>query len=262
MIDTHQHLYDTAFDDDRDDVVARAQSVGVTKCLLPGIDQSTFEAQQACALRYPDFCRIAVGLHPTSVNESFQAELDFARTSLETCLAASASVLHPVAIGEIGLDTYWSDTFLPQQIAVFDEQVQWAARYGLPIIIHVRSCLPTLLDSLKRNRALGLRGVLHAWSGSVDVYREANKYGSFKIGIGGVLTYKNARVAESVKEIPLSDILLETDAPWLTPVPFRGKRNECAYVAYVMRQLAAIKGIEEDEVCAQTTQNALSLFAL
>lgn len=282
MIDTHFHLYDEAFDPDRDQVVERARQSGVTQCILPAIEKANVQAQWDCAAHYAPFCRIAVGLHPTSVlKDTFMAELDLVESQLRQGAVArsgtGATTTHivtasapasadlwkiPVAIGEIGLDAYWSRDCFEQQITVFEQQLQWASFYNLPVIIHARACFPELMDCLQRMRSLNLRGTLHAWSGSLELFTQANRYGDFKMGVGGVLTYKNSKLVEVVRQTPLSEIILETDAPWLTPVPWRGQRNESAYVRLVAEKIAQIKEIPLEEVDRQTTQNALSLFSL
>lgn len=256
MIDTHFHLYDQAFDNDRPLVVERARQAGVTQCIMPGIDRSVFDAQSDCAARYAPFCAVALGLHPTSVTAlNYRQELEFVAQTLEKTPDA-------VAVGEIGLDTYWSADFIKEQTIVFEEQLRLAAFYRLPVIIHTRSCFPELLNALQRNRSLGLTGTLHAWSAGLEVFEQANKYGHFLMGVGGVLTFKKAHLAQIVRQVPLSEILLETDAPWLTPAPFRGQRNESAYIRYVLETLALIKEMPADQVDAQTTQNARQLFHL
>lgn len=250
MIDTHVHLYDQAFDPDRDQVVQRAKEAGVSRCILPAIDMGSHEAQKNCLECYPGFCHKAAGVHPTSVDANYRKELDF----------AYANIQNAVAIGEVGLDAYWSREYIEQQITVFEEQIQWARDLNLPLILHSRSSFPELLNSLKKCRFPGMRGVLHAWSGSIEIFREANRYGHFLMGIGGVVTFRNARLAEVVKNTDLSALLLETDAPWLSPVPFRGKRNESAYLLYIAEKIASIKELSLDKIVDQTTQNALSLF--
>lgn len=250
MIDTHVHLYDQAFDPDRDQVVQRAKEAGVSRCILPAISMSSFKAQADCLERYPEFCYKAMGLHPTSVDGNYRKELDFAYENIQNA----------VAIGEVGLDAYWSDEYMKQQVIVFEEQILWARDLDLPLIIHSRSSFPELLNSLKKCRFPGMRGVLHAWSGSVEIFREANRYGHFLMGIGGVITFHNARLADVVKNTDLSFLVLETDAPWLSPVPFRGKRNESSYLSYIAEKISLIKGLSLDSIVDQTTQNALSLF--
>ncbi len=250
MIDTHVHLYDQAFDTDRELVVVRAKKAGVSHCILPAIDKSTLQAQKECLELYPGFCLKASGLHPTSVDRDYRQELDFARCTLEGA----------IAIGEVGLDAYWSREYMDEQILVLEEQIKWARELDLPLIIHSRSSFAELLATLKKCTYPHMRGILHAWSGSAGVFREANRYGHFLMGIGGVITYRNARLAGVVKEIDLTEIVLETDAPWLSPVPFRGQRNESAYLEHIARELAQVRDVSPEKVIEQTTQNALSLF--
>ncbi|HOO42134.1 MAG TPA: TatD family hydrolase [Bacteroidales bacterium] len=250
MIDTHVHLYDSAFDPDREQVVERAKNAGVTHCILPAIDKSTYPAMQECLEKYPGFCYKAMGLHPTSVGADHDTELGFAYSKMADA----------VAIGEIGLDFYWSREHVQEQIRAFEQQLEWARDLDLPVIIHSRSAFPELLASLKKCAFPGIRGVLHAWSGSREIFEQACRTGDFFMGIGGVVTFKNARLASVVKETGLERIVLETDAPWLTPSPYRGKRNESAYLSFIAQKIADLKDISLEKVMDQTTQNALSLF--
>lgn len=250
MIDTHVHLYDQAYDADRDKVVARAKEAGVSRCILPAIDQDTYHAMEACLKSYPGWCYKTTGVHPGSVDGEYKAALDFARSH-----TADA-----IAIGEVGLDFYRSEEYKKEQITALEEQIQWAKELNLPLIIHSRSAFPELLATLKKCSFPGMRGTLHAWSGGKDIFTEANRYGRFYMGIGGVLTFKNARLAAVVKETNLNQIVLETDAPWLAPEPFRGKRNESAYLVHIVEKLAEIKNTDKKQIVAVTTQNALSLF--
>ena len=196
----------------------------------------------------------ATGLHPTSVREDWKKELGFVENRLSEGGWA--------AIGEIGLDRHWSDTFFREQTEAFRIQMLWAAEAGLPVIIHVREAHDTLFDILDslQEKGVPMRGVMHAFSGSLETYRRIKSYGGFKVGIGGVVTYRNAGIAVTVKDIPIEDIVLETDSPWLTPVPFRGKRNESAYLRIIAERLADIKGLTMEEVDRVTTDNAKSLF--
>ena len=250
MIDTHVHLYDQAYNQDRDQVVVRAQEAGVARCILPAIDKNSYPAMEACLQAYPHFCYKAIGVHPGSIDKNYKTELDFAFSKKKDA----------VAVGEIGLDFYRSQEFKKEQITVLEEQLEWAKEWDLPVIIHSRSSFPELLDTFKRCRFPNMRGILHAWSAGVEVFQEANKYGTFYMGIGGVLTFKNARLAHVVEKTPLSDIVLETDAPWLAPDPYRGKRNESAYLVHIVKKMAAIKEISLHEIVSVTTQNALSLL--
>lgn len=256
MIDTHTHLYDEAFMDDFDQAVERAVGAGVEHMIFPGIDSSVHERMMECAARVPDRISTAVGLHPTSVDGNWKRELDF----VERCLAEQKWT----AIGEIGLDRHWSDEYIREQEEVFRQQMLWASEASLPVIIHVREAHDTvfrILDSLAGS-GISMKGVFHAFSGSIETYRRIKTYGDFKIGIGGVITYKNAGIAATVKDIPLEDILLETDSPWLTPVPYRGKRNESAYLRAVAEKTAAVKETDTETVDRITTSNAKKLFNL
>ena len=254
MIDTHTHLYDEAFADDFTEAVERAVRSGVEHLIFPGIDSSVHDRMMECASMTGGKAGTATGLHPTSVREDWKKELGFVENRLSEGGWA--------AIGEIGLDRHWSDTFFREQTEAFRIQMLWAAEAGLPVIIHVREAHDTLfeiLDSLQE-KGVPMRGVMHAFSGSLETYRRIKSYGGFKVGIGGVVTYRNAGIAVTVKDIPLEDIVLETDSPWLTPVPFRGKRNESAYLRIIAERLADIKGLSLEEVDRVTTDNAKSLF--
>ena len=254
MIDTHTHLYDEAFADDFTEAVERAVRSGVEHLIFPGIDSSVHDRMMECASMTGGKAGTATGLHPTSVREDWKKELGFVENRLSEGGWA--------AIGEIGLDRHWSDTFFSEQTEAFRIQMIWAAEAGLPVIIHVREAHDTLFDILDslQEKGVPMRGVMHAFSGSLETYRRINSYGGFKVGIGGVVTYRNAGIAVTVKDIPLEDIVLETDSPWLTPAPFRGKRNESAYLRIIAERLADIKGLTMEEVDRVTTDNAKSLF--
>lgn len=257
LIDTHSHLYTDSFDSDRDEAVARALESGVRAIILPGIDQSHHTALMQTAAAYPNFCLPAIGLHPTSVDSNYKQEL----TSIEKALEAAQSNLSPyIAIGEIGIDGYWSKEYLNQQREAFERQIEWAALYRLPVIIHSRNSFDDLYEILYRRRDLNISGVFHAFSGSYEQFKQLQKCGNFRVGIGGVVTYKNAGLAEAVTKIGLTFLLLETDSPWLTPVPFRGKRNESSYLIYIVQKLSELLHKSFEEVSDITTQNALTLF--
>lgn len=253
FIDTHTHLYDEAFASQEDLAVQRAVGAGVTRMILPDIDSTTRKQMFDLASRHPGVLYPCLGLHPTSVNADWQSEIekmsDFWSESI-------------VAIGEIGIDCYWSKEFIEQQKDAFRLQLKMAHERNLPVIIHSRESTEIILDILKECRDLDIRGVFHAYSGSRETFREIRKLGDWYIGIGGVITFKKASIAENIKDIPLEHILLETDSPYLTPVPFRGKRNESAHIPLIARKLAEIKGVSIDEIAAVTTQNAESLFKI
>ena len=234
-IDTHSHLYDEAFVQEEDAAVERAVASGVDRIILPDIDSQSRQAMFDLADRHPGTLFPCLGLHPTSVDGNWEEEMekmtDFRDRSI-------------VAIGEIGIDCYWSKEFLEQQKEAFRRQLAIAHERDLPVIIHSRDASAVILEVLKECRHLDLRGTFHAFSGSIETYREISRLGDWYIGIGGVLTYKKASIAETVKEIPLERIILETDSPYLTPVPFRGKRNESAYIPHIASRLSELTGVD------------------
>ena len=253
FIDTHTHLYDEAFAGEEDLAVARAVEAGVTKMVLPDIDSQTREAMLALADRHEGRLFPCIGLHPTSVDAGWKSEMDQVEKHLDRKI---------FAIGEIGMDCYWSKEFIREQEEVLRIQLETAARMNLPVIIHSRESTELIINILKDCSSLGLRGVFHAFSGSVETFRELQKTGDWYIGIGGVLTYKKASIAETVKQIPLDRILLETDSPYLTPVPFRGKRNESGYIPHIAGRLAELCGTSLEDVAHTTTENAQKLFGI
>lgn len=254
FIDTHSHLYDDAFTEDEDLAIKRAIEAGVTKMILPDIDSMSREQMFSLAEKHPDNLYPCLGLHPTSIGKDWEKELEFVLS-----YNGSKKIW---AIGEIGLDCYWSKDFLKEQQDAFRQQLELASRMSLPVIIHSRESTGLIIDILKEYRHLALKGVMHAYSGSAETFRELQELGDWYIGIGGVLTYKKASIADTVKEIPLERILLETDSPYLTPVPYRGKRNESAYIPHIAEKLALQKGSSLEEVARITTQNARNLFNL
>ena len=253
FIDTHSHLYDEAFAGEEDAAVARAVEAGVNQIIFPDIDSQSREAMFAFADRYPGVIFPCLGLHPTSVNASWKEELALVESHLDKNIWA---------IGEIGLDCYWSKEFLKEQQEVMRIQLEFAAKKNLPVIIHSRESTELIINILKECKHLNPKGVFHAFSGSIETYREIQKLGDWYIGIGGVLTYKKASIAETVKDIPLERILLETDSPYLTPVPFRGKRNESGYIPYIADRLAEILSKDISEIADITTENARKLFMI
>ena len=253
FIDTHSHLYDEAFASEEDLAVDRAVEAGVTRMILPDIDSVSREQMFDLAERHPGVLFPCLGLHPTSIGADWKAEFAKMEQYLDKKITA---------IGETGIDCYWSKEFLEQQKEAFRLQLDLAHDLDLPVIIHSRESTEIMLDILKECRHLNLRGVFHAYSGSRETFKEIQKLGDWYIGIGGVLTFKKASIAEHVKDIPLDRILLETDSPYLTPVPFRGQRNESAYIPHIATRLAQIKDIPLEEVAETTTANAVKLFKL
>ena len=251
--DTHAHLYDEAFISEEDQAVERAVRAGVTRMILPDIDSQTREAMFSLADRHEGKLFPCLGLHPTSIGADWEKEL----AALEGWLSRKI-----YAIGEIGMDCYWSKEFIKEQQEALRIQLELADRLDLPVIIHSRESTELIINVLKECRHLNLRGVFHAYSGSIETYRQIERLGDWYIGIGGVLTYKKASIAGTVRDIPLDRILLETDCPYLTPVPFRGKRNESSYIPHIAARLSEIlvKGIEE--IAETTTANAEKLFRI
>lgn len=257
LIDTHSHLYDEEFDKDIDEVISRAISANVKKCILPGIDSTYFDRIIKFSQKYPEFAYPAIGLHPTSVAKNWKEELDFVKNNIDKYKF--------YAIGEIGLDGYWSKEFMEEQKNVFKEQIILSVEKNLPIIIHLREANEELFEvfnSLDTETQNNMRGVFHAYSGSFETYERIKKYGNFKFGIGGVLTYKNASIAKALEHIKLEDMLLETDCPWLTPVPHRGKRNESSYIPIIANKIAEIKNCSIDDIASATSNNAIKLFKI
>lgn len=253
FIDTHAHLYDEAFDQEEDLAIARASEAGVTRIIFPDIDSLTRDRMFAFADRHDGTIFPCLGLHPTSVNADWEKELAL----LEGYLSRKI-----YAIGEIGMDCYWSKEFVKEQQEALRIQLEMADRLDLPVIIHSRESTELIINVLKDCRHLNLRGVFHAYSGSKETFSEISRLGDWYIGIGGVLTYKKASIAETVKEIPLDRILLETDSPYLTPVPFRGKRNESSYIPHIASRLAELTGKDVEEIASVTTDNAEKLFRI
>jgi TatD DNase family protein len=252
LIDTHAHLYDQDFEIDITDVVADAKNIGVSKIVLPAVDSSSYNKMTELSLSLQGFAYPSLGLHPTSVKENWREELEFVLEKIDQ---------HSfIAIGEIGLDGYWSKDHFSEQITVFEEQLKLAAKKELPVIIHSRDATEEIFKVLERNSSLSLRGVFHAFSGSYQTYERILRIGNFKIGVGGVVTYKNSNLPAVLEKVSLESILLETDAPWLTPAPFRGKRNQPAYVKIIAQKLAEIKGCSYDEICSVTSSNAYNIF--
>ena len=247
IIDTHCHLYAEEFIDDVDEVILRAASEGVNKFYLPAIDSSTHEQMVALEKRYADQCIAMMGLHPCSVKENYTIEL----AVVEEWLAKRKFI----AIGEIGLDFYWDKTFVEQQYKAFRTQIEWSLQYNLPIVIHTRNAMNETIDVVKRYAGKGIHGIFHCFSGNYEDAKAITAMG-FYLGIGGVLTYKNSGLAEAIEKIDMKYLVVETDAPYLTPVPFRGKRNESSYLKYVVEKLAEVKKISVEEVAAITTANA------
>ena len=253
LIDTHTHLYLPEFDTDRDEMVNRAVNTGVVKMLMPNIDLQSVDLMLSAAIRFPDICYPMVGLHPTSVKEDYLSQID----ELESLVENQKFI----AIGEIGIDLYWDKTQLKEQLVAFKRQVAFAIKTGLPVVIHSRESFPEVFSVLDEFEGKGLKGVFHAFSGSVNDAERAIGMG-FKLGIGGIVTFKNSGLDKIVKETGPDNIILETDSPYLAPTPYRGKRNESSYICIINKKLAEIFGISEEKVASITFANATELFNL
>jgi TatD DNase family protein len=253
LIDTHCHLYSKEFDRDREEMLHRAEKEGVGRFYLPMVDSGSRAALLNLEAAHPGRCIGMTGLHPCSVKEDYVAELRLVEEDLARRSWA--------AVGEIGLDFYWDRTFECQQYEAFHLQIEWAVRHHLPIVIHSRDSMKESIGVVKQHRAEGVKGIFHCFGSDVEDAMSIVELGMY-LGIGGVVTYKNSSLPLVLREIPLDHIVLETDAPYLTPVPFRGKRNESAYLKYVVEKLAEIKGVTVEDVAAVTTANAEKIFGM
>lgn len=251
LIDTHTHLYASQFDADRKQVVENAIAAGVKKFFLPNIDSSSVDGMIALCNEFPANCFPMMGLHPTSVKENYEEELAIVKGWLDK---------HKFyAVGEIGIDLYWDKTFFAQQQQAFKTQIKWAHELSLPIVIHSRNSFDEIIEVLESTQEYKPHGIFHCFPGNRDQAEKAISLG-FKLGIGGVLTYKNSGLDKAIVDIDLKHIVLETDAPYLTPIPHRGKRNESGYITLVAQKLAEIKNISVEEVAEITTRNAEEVF--
>lgn len=253
FVDTHTHLYDEAFGAEGAAAVGRAVDAGVTKMVFPDIDGKTREAMFSLSDKFPRTVFPALGLHPTEVGPAWREELEAMQSYTGRSICA---------IGEIGLDFYWSKEFVNEQKDALIAQLELAHRLDLPVILHNRESTEAMLEIIRKHSWSSTRGVFHAFTGSIETFREIQKLGCWYIGIGGVVTFKKASIAETVRNIPLDRILLETDSPYLTPVPHRGERNESAYIPIIADKIASTLGVSIEEVAAVTTSNAESLFRI
>lgn len=251
FVDSHSHIYSEEYNTDRDEVIARAVNAGVEKIILPNIDSASIKPMLDLTDSAPDLFVPLMGLHPTSVKEDFRKEIEILEYWLE--------IRRFSGIGEIGIDLYWDKTFIKEQIEVFRIQIGWAKQMNLPIVVHVRDSFPEVIEVLEQTSDSSLKGVLHSFTGTLEQAKQCIELG-FNIGIGGIVTFKNSGLDKVVREIPLDHMLLETDAPWLAPVPHRGKRNESAYITAVAAKIAEIQQINIEEVAQITAQNAKKLF--
>ena len=253
FIDTHAHLYHKQFDSDREDMLARTLENGVGRLYLPNIDHESVEAMHLLCDAHPDICFPMMGLHPSSVTADPTKDL----AEVERGLSSGRYY----AVGEIGIDLYWDKTFLAQQQEAFRRQVRWAKELALPIVIHCRESFQEVFTIVEEENDNTLRGVFHCFTGTAEQARLITELGGFKLGIGGVITYPKSGLAQTMKEVGAEHCVLETDAPYLTPVPHRGKRNESSYIPLVAQALATATGRSLDDIERLTTANATQLFA-
>ncbi len=253
LIDTHSHTYKAEYSTDLSGLIARAQSAGVTHVCVPNVDCATAADVIAVAEQYPGYCMPMMGLHPTSVKSDYKQQLSFIEQQFS---------LHKfIAVGEIGIDLYWDKSFLAEQKDAFLIQLQWAERYKLPVNIHIREAFDETFSVLDTFGAGRVGGILHCFSGTVEQARRAIDYG-FLLGIGGVVTFKKASLAELVSAVGVEHLVLETDSPYLAPAPYRGKVNESSYLPYIAAKIAELKGISVEDVARITTANAKKIFGL
>ena len=253
-IDTHTHIFVGEFDSDRDEVIQRASDEGIVALCLPNIDLESISPLNVLCSRYPEICFPMMGLHPTNIGARYSQDLKTIRSALEK--------RKYMAIGEIGIDLYWDKTFQKEQIEAFEEQLRWSIEYDLPVSIHSREAFPQVLESIHKTGAERLRGVFHSFGGSRAELEEALKCTRFLFGINGVITYKKAEFRDYLPLAPIERIVLETDAPYLAPVPFRGKRNEPARLIYTARKIAETYQLPLEVVAEKTTENARRLFGI
>jgi TatD DNase family protein len=250
IIDTHIHLYAEEFNADREQLITKAIHNGVSRFYLPNIDSESIDGMHDLEKKYPEHCYAMMGLHPCSVKENVEEELKIVRAWLEK--------REYVAIGEIGMDLYWDKTFFNEQVMAFKKQIEWALEFNYPIVIHCREAFDEIFEVLSAYTSLP-QGIFHCFSGNEEQALKITGLG-FKLGIGGVLTFKNSGLDKAIQNIPLQDLVLETDAPYLAPVPFRGKRNEPVFILEVAKKLAEVKETDMETVQQTTSVNALSLF--
>jgi len=252
MIDTHSHLYSEEFNEDIEDAIQKSKAAGVSRVYLPAIDSHSHEIMMALVHKHPEYCIPMMGLHPCYVDDRYESELKIVDDWLDKRSFA--------AIGEIGLDFYHSVEFKPQQETAFQIQIEWAIAKDLPIVIHSRSSMDECIKMIAVHGKGKARGIFHCFGGDERQAKKVIELG-FYLGIGGVVTYKNAGLAKIVEETPLENLVLETDAPYLSPVPYRGKRNESSFIVHVAQKIAELKGISIEEVNEITTANAKKIFA-
>ena len=255
LVDSHSHLFLEEFQSDLPQVMERAQAAGVSHIFMPNIDSTTIDSMLSVCNTYNDYCFPMIGLHPTSVNADYEKELEIVARELR-------SFNKYIAIGEVGMDLYWDKTFLKEQQIVLDKQINWALEYDLPVVIHCRDAFGYIYNVLEPYKNTSLKGVFHSFTGTDDEAARILEFSGFLIGINGVVTFKKSRLPEVLTKIPLEKIVLETDSPYLTPVPNRGKRNESAYVKDTLMKVSDIYRMSPEAVGRVTSENALKVFGM
>lgn len=255
LIDTHSHLFLEEFAEDLEAVIERAQIAGVSHIFMPNIDSTTIESLLGVCSRYENYCFPMIGLHPTSVNENYHSELDVVLRELK-------SDKKYVAIGEVGMDLYWDKTYEKEQAAVLSKQLEWASDFDLPVVIHCRDAFDSICEVLRKFSGSSLRGIFHSFTGTAAEAMYLMEHFDFLLGINGIVTFKKSTIPDVLKVIPLEKIVLETDSPYLAPVPCRGRRNESANVKYVLLKVAEIYGKTPEEVAKITSESALKVFGM
>lgn len=256
LFDTHTHLFLEQFNDDRTKVVDNAINAGISKMVLPGISSQYIDSQIELSRQFPDNCFVAVGLHPSSVKTGYEKELEIVEKYISTGKY--------VAVGEIGIDLYWDENkkYIKQQKEAFEFQIILAKKYKLPIIIHARESLSEIFEIVEKHNDENLTGIFHSFTGNIEQAQKIIKFQNFKIGINGIVTFKKSEIQEVVKHIDMEHIVLETDSPFLSPSPKRGKRNDSSHLIYIAKKIAELKEIQLSELEKQTTKNAHEIFKL
>ena len=253
ITDTHTHLYSEEFDIDRAEMMQRAINNGVTRFFIPAIDSNYIQKMYALESDYPENVFLMMGLHPTYVKDNYLDELQIVEQELATRKF--------YAIGEIGIDLYWDKTHLKEQQIAFRRQIQLAKKYKLPIVIHCREAFDEIFEILEKEKSADLFGIFHCFSGTYEQALQAISY-NMKLGIGGVVTFKNGKIDQFINQIDLKHLVLETDSPYLAPIPFRGKRNESSYIVNVVDKLASLYGLSSEEIALKTTENSKAIFGI
>lgn len=251
-IDTHAHLYADQFDEDREEMIQRALDAGVKKLFLPNIDEKSIAGMEHLVEKYPSICYSMMGIHPCDVAKSWEQQLETVKKHYQKG--------YHIAIGEIGIDLYWDQSLKKEQTDAFAAQIEWAKKEQLPIVIHARDSFEEIFEVVDQYNDENLKGIFHCFTGNIDQAKKIMDYGGFKMGIGGVVTFKNSGLRVVLQEVPLSYLVLETDAPYLTPAPHRGKRNESSYIPLIAKTLSSVYEMDEKEIGKITSENALRIF--